>query len=124
MPSKTQGLNILQEPWVRFFPEPVVYLHSSRKPPAEAQDREKSVGLAISLTPGQHVLVGRVRGGTVILILPFTPTLPHPGGPRAGKRKGGRDSPVPGLGLNPLLEGLLLARRAAGLRAPSEGVRR
>lgn len=29
------------------------------------------------------------------------------------------NTPAPGLGLNPLLEGLLLARRAAGLRAPS-----
>lgn len=40
------------------------------------------------------------------------------------KRGGGQHPPAPGLGLNPLLEGLLLARRAAGLRAPSEGVLR
>jgi hypothetical protein len=51
-----------------------------------------------------------------------------PGGHKRSKEKrgSGQNSPVPGLGLIPLLEGLLLpstAGAAVGLRAPSEGVR-
>lgn len=50
---------------------------------------------------------------------------PQGGKEEGGGGGGGQASPAPGLGLSPLLEeGLLLAGGAAGLRAPSEGVRR